>query len=168
MLSDKTPSRTQLWLGLTRPRTLLSGLSSVLVAIFYAASIGAINPLRTALLLIVAVSAQIGSNIANDLIDFKKGADTDERTGPLRPLSKGLLTEGEVRRALYISLAVLLASGIALVALSSWWLLLVGVAVALGACCDELLHPARDDRRPCGVALSYGHWSGEREYPHRK
>ena len=132
MLSDKTPSRAQLWLGLTRPRTLLSGLSSVLVAIFYAASIGAINPLRTALLLIVAVSAQIGSNIANDLIDFKKGADTDERTGPLRPLSKGLLTEGEVRRALYISLAVLLASGIALVALSSWWLLLVGVAVALG------------------------------------
>ena len=132
MVSDKTPSRAQLWLGLTRPRTLLSGLSSVLVAIFYASSLGPIDPLRTTLLLIVAISAQIGSNIANDLIDFKKGADTDERTGPLRPLSKGLLTEGEVRRALYISLAVLLVSGIALVALSSWWLLLVGLAVALG------------------------------------
>ena len=132
MVSDKTPSRAQLWLGLTRPRTLLSGLSSVLVSIFYASSLGPIDPLRTTLLLIVAISAQIGSNIANDLIDFKKGADTDERTGPLRPLSKGLLTEGEVRRALYISLAVLLISGIALVALSSWWLLLVGLAVALG------------------------------------
>ena len=132
MVSDKTPSRAQLWLGLTRPRTLLSGLSSVLVAIFYAASLGPIDPLRTTLLLIVAISAQIGSNIANDLIDFKKGADTDERTGPLRPLSKGLLTEGEVRRALYISLAIPLVSGIALVALSSWWLLLVGLAVALG------------------------------------
>lgn len=132
MVSDKTLSRAQLWLGLTRPRTLLSGLSSVLVAIFYAASLGPIDPLRTTLLLIVAISAQIGSNIANDLIDFKKGADTDERTGPLRPLSKGLLTEGQVRRALYFSLAILLVSGIALVALSSWWLLLVGVAVALG------------------------------------
>ena len=108
-MASSQPTRTQLWLGLTRPRTLLSGLSTVLVAIFYAAFIGPIDPLRTALLLVVAISAQIGSNIANDLIDFKKGADTEERTGPLRPLSKGLLTEGEVRRALYISLFVLLA-----------------------------------------------------------
>ena len=118
MARSSSPSRAQLWLGLTRPRTLLSGVSSVLVALFYALSLGSIDPLKTALLLIVAISAQIGSNIANDLIDFKKGADTDERTGPLRPLSKGLLTEGEVRRALF--------------ALSSWWLLLVGLAVGLG------------------------------------
>jgi 1,4-dihydroxy-2-naphthoate octaprenyltransferase len=131
-MASSQPTRTQLWLGLTRPRTLLSGLSTVLVAIFYAAFIGPIDPLRTALLLVVAISAQIGSNIANDLIDFKKGADTEERTGPLRPLSKGLLTEGEVRRALYISLFVFLASGITLVALTSWWLLLVGLAVGLG------------------------------------
>ena len=79
MVSDKTPSRAQLWLGLTRPRTLLSGLSSVLVAIFYAASLGPIDPLRTTLLLIVAISAQIGSNIANDLSEFNKGSDTDDR-----------------------------------------------------------------------------------------
>ena len=132
MARSSSPTRAQLWLGLTRPRTLLSGLSSVLVALFYALSLGSIDPLKTALLLVVAISAQIGSNIANDLIDFKKGADTDERTGPLRPLSKGLLTEGEVRRALYLSLAVFLASGLTLIALSSWWLLLVGLAVGLG------------------------------------
>ena len=126
MACSSSPSRAQLWLGLTRPRTLLSGVSSVLVALFYALSLGSIDPLKTALLLIVAISAQIGSNIANDLIDFKKGADTDERTGPLRPLSKGLLTEGEVRRALYLSLAVFLVSGLTLFALSSWCLLLVG------------------------------------------
>ena len=158
-MASLQPTRTQLWLGLTRPRTLLSGLSAVLVAIFYAAFIGPIDPLRTAVLLVVAISAQIGSNIANDLIDFKKGADTEERTGPLRPLSKGLLTEGEVRRALYISLFVFLASGITLVALTSWWLLLVGLALLLwarrfggadllrlGARGDELLHPTWDDR----------------------
>ena len=132
MARSSSPSRAQLWLGLTRPRTLLSGVSSVLVALFYALSLGSIDPLKTALLLVVAISAQIGSNIANDLIDFKKGADTDERTGPLRPLSKGLLTEGEVRRALYLSLAVFLVSGLTLIALSSWWLLLVGLAVGLG------------------------------------
>ncbi len=126
------PSRTALWLGLTRPRTLFSGLSSVLVALFYAASLGALDWVKAVLLIVVAISAQIGSNIANDLIDYRKGADTQERTGPLRPLSKGLLTEREVRCALYLSLFLLVGAGVALVALSSWWLILVGVFVVLG------------------------------------
>ena len=130
--SASAPSKLSLWIGLTRPKTLFSGLSSVLVAIFYAASLGAIDPLRTVLLVLVAVAAQIASNIANDLIDHRKGADTDERKGPLRPLSRGLISEREVRIALYLSLAVLLASGLWLIALSSWWLLLVGLAVVLG------------------------------------
>ena len=107
--SASTPSKLSLWIGLTRPKTLFSGLSSV-----------------------VAVAAQIASNIANDLIDHRKGADTDERKGPLRPLSRGLISEREVRIALYLSLAVLLTSGLWLIALSSWWLLLVGLAVVLG------------------------------------
>lgn len=130
--SASSPSKLSLWVGLTRPKTLFSGLSSVLVAIFYAASLGAIDPLRTVLLVVVAVAAQIASNIANDLIDYRKGADTNERKGPLRPLSRGLISEREVRIALYLSLAVLLASGLWLIALSSWWLLLVGLAVVLG------------------------------------
>lgn len=126
------PSRTALWLGLTRPRTLFSGLSSVLVALFYAASLGALDWVKAVLLIVVAISAQIGSNIANDLIDYRKGADTQGRTGPLRPLSKGLLTERGVRCALYLSLFLLVGAGVALVALSSWWLILVGVFVVLG------------------------------------
>ena len=130
--ASPTPSKLSLWIGLTRPKTLFSGLSSVLGAIFYAASLGAIDVLRTLLLLVVAVAAQIASNIANDLIDHRKGADTDERKGPLRPLSRGLISEREVRLALYLSLAVLLTSGLSLIALSSWWLLLVGLAVVLG------------------------------------
>ena len=130
--SASSPSKLSLWIGLTRPKTLFSGLSSVLVAIFYAASLGAIDILRALLLVVVAVAAQIASNIANDLIDHRKGADTDERKGPLRPLSRGLISEREVRLALYLSLAVLLTSGLWLIALSSWWLLLVGLAVVLG------------------------------------
>jgi len=104
----------------------------VLVALFYAGSLGAIEWVKALLLILVAVSAQIASNIANDLIDYKKGADTDERKGPLRPLSKGLLTEREVKQALYISLAALLICGISLIALSSWWLLFIGGFISIG------------------------------------
>ena len=131
--SSATPSKRRLYLGLLRPRTLLSGASSVLVAIFYAwATLPEVSLLKVLLLLLIAVSAQAASNVANDLLDFKKGADTSERQGPLRPLSRGLFTEAEVRRVLYLTLAVLLIAGGALLALSSWWLLGIGVAVVLG------------------------------------
>lgn len=125
-------ARTQLWLGLLRPRTLFSGLSPIIVTVAYASHEGSISWVIAGLLAIVAVTAQIASNIANDLIDYRKGADTAERTGPLRPLSKGLISEQEVKVALSVSLLLLLAAGIAVAALSSWWLLLVGLLVGLG------------------------------------
>ncbi|KGN85023.1 1,4-dihydroxy-2-naphthoate octaprenyltransferase [Porphyromonas sp. COT-290 OH860] len=127
-----TYSRPQLWLGLLRPKTLFSGLSSVLVAIGYAYSQSHSSWLISVLLILLAVSAQIASNIANDLIDYKRGADTEYRTGPLRPLSKGLISLREVRAALAVSLVVLLTCGLSLIAMSSWWLLLVGLAIVLG------------------------------------
>lgn len=131
-VTSSPTSKGALYLGLLRPRTLLSGVSSVLVAIFYAyASLAEVDLVKVALLLLVSVSAQSASNVANDLLDFKKGADTAERLGPLRPLSQGLLPEREVRGVLYLTLAVLVLAGIALLALSSWWLLAVGVAIVL-------------------------------------
>lgn len=126
-------SKLQLYLGLLRPKTLLSGASSVLVAIFYAwATLPQLDFLKVGLLLLVAVTAQMASNIVNDLQDHQRGADTTERQGPLRPLTHGLLSVGDVRRALYLVLALLIAAGISLLALSSWWLSLVGLGVVLG------------------------------------
>lgn len=132
MTKQSKPSRLQLWIGLTRLHTLPTGLSSVVVAIAYAMSLGMTSWWRAILLGVIAISAQIGSNIANDLVDYRKGADTAERKGPLRPLSRGLMTEREVCLALAISLATLLIAGIALMAATTWWLSLVGLAVVLG------------------------------------
>lgn len=126
------PSRLSLWLGLTRPRTLLSALSSVMVCVAYALSLGEVSWPRVLLLALIAISAQIASNIANDLIDYRKGADTEARQGPMRPLSRGLLTEREVLVALSLSLVVLVASGIALIASTTWWLSVVGLSVVVG------------------------------------
>lgn len=128
----ETPSKLKLHIGLLRPKTLFSGLSAVIVAIAYAYHEGYSNWLLATLLVLIALSAQAASNVANDLIDFRKGADTEDRTGPLRPLSKGLLTEGEVKASLYGCIAVLVASGIAVMALISWYLSLVGLFVVLG------------------------------------
>ncbi len=123
----------QLYFGLLRPKTLLSGLSSVLVPIIYTYSQkGAVSIGYSSLLILIALSAQISSNIANDIWDYKKGGDTSERKGPLRPLSKGLLSLKEVKYALAISFSCLLGFGALLSILVNPYLLLVGLAVALG------------------------------------
>lgn len=132
MTTTRPISKARLWLGLLRPRTLFSSLSAVLVAIFYAARSGMPPVLESCLLIGVALGAQISSNIANDLIDFKRGADTLERKGPLRPLSRGMLSERAVRRMLLLFLGLTLALGLWLIALSSWWLLTVALVVLLG------------------------------------
>lgn len=120
-------------MGLLRPKTLLSGLSSVIVPVAYAYAQDKITSWAiVACLVSVAVLAQIASNIANDLIDFYKGVDTDERKGPLRPLSQGLLSEKEVRVALYLNIVALLFVSGVLLSLSSWYLIIVGILVLIG------------------------------------
>lgn len=126
------PSKWHLYIGLLRPKTLFSGISPVLIAGAYALSQGYQQWLLLVLLLVIATSAQIASNIANDLIDYRKGADTELRQGPLRPLSKGLLQEREVKSALALSLVALLVSATAVMAMTSWVLAIVGLCVVLG------------------------------------
>lgn len=128
----QSPSKLSLYVGLLRPKTLFSGLSSIIVVVAYAYSQGYNDWGKASLLVAIAVLAQIASNIANDLIDYNKGADTEERKGPLRPLSKGLLSEREVKVALGINLVLLIAVGLLVMALSSWYLSLVGLFVVLG------------------------------------
>ncbi|MDY3089815.1 MAG: 1,4-dihydroxy-2-naphthoate octaprenyltransferase [Porphyromonas sp.] len=125
-------SRLSIYIGLLRPKTLFSGLSPIIVAVAYAYAQGYSDWVLAALLALIAVSAQIASNVANDLIDYRKGADTEARQGPLRPLSKGLIGEWEVAILLALVLLVLVAAGVAVMALTSWSLALVGLFVILG------------------------------------
>lgn len=124
-----------IFLSLTRPKTLFSALSSVLVAIFYSlySTDGNIDIVNAILLLVIGSSAQICSNIANDIIDFEKGGDTEERTGPTRPLSKGLTTKSQVWRILAVFMIILLVAALLLILRTSLYrLIIVGIFIILG------------------------------------
>lgn len=133
MNKTMTSSAVNSWLALLRPHTLPASISPVLVSIAYAICTERFVFLPALLALIVAVSAQTVSNIANDWFDYKKGADTDSRVGFDRVLSKGWLTEGQVLGALFFFISLLGLSGFLLCMISNWWLLLVGVAILVGA-----------------------------------
>lgn len=133
MNAKSSPSASRAWLALLRPHTLPASISPVAVAIAYALTDGTFRPLQAILALVVAVTAQTVSNVANDWFDYKKGADTDARVGFERGISKGWLSERQVLGALFFFIILLALSGLALCAVSSWWMLGVGIVVAIGA-----------------------------------
>jgi 1,4-dihydroxy-2-naphthoate octaprenyltransferase len=118
------------WLIGARPRTLPAAVAPVLVASALAGSY--FSPLPALLALFVSLALQVGVNYANDYSDGIRGTDTD-RVGPTRITASGLATPVSVKRAAFISFAFAAIAGLALSAMTSWWLILVGALAILAA-----------------------------------
>jgi 1,4-dihydroxy-2-naphthoate octaprenyltransferase len=86
----------------------------------------AIAALATALLL------QVGANFANDVSDFERGADADDRLGPQRATQLGWVTPDAMRAAAAASFALAVVTGLALVVRGGWPLAVLG-ALAIAA-----------------------------------
>ena len=104
------PSTFRVWLLAIRPATLPAAIGPVLVGLGAAIGSGAAFRADTAVAcLAVALLLQIAANLANDLADFRRGADTPDRTGPVRVAAAGLMTE----RRLEVGIGtVIAASGV--------------------------------------------------------
>jgi 1,4-dihydroxy-2-naphthoate octaprenyltransferase len=115
-----------------RPRTLPAAVAPVLVgaALAIADGVGRVDAILAAFG--VALALQVAANFANDVFDFERGADTDERLGPPRAVAQGWLTPTEMRRALAAALAAAALPGLWLIALGGWPIALAG-ALAIGA-----------------------------------
>ncbi len=74
---------------------------------------------------------QIGTNLANDYFDFKKGADTSSRTGPQRVTQAGLIAPGTVRNGFLLCFGLAFIIGIYLVYLSGWPIVIIGLLALL-------------------------------------
>jgi 1,4-dihydroxy-2-naphthoate octaprenyltransferase len=109
-----------------RPRTLAASVAPVLVGTAVAARIGQLKPLIAVLALFSSLFIQIGTNLANDYSDFKRGADK-ERVGPQRVTQSGLVQPAQVKRAAWIAFGVAMALGLVLAVLSGWPILIIGV-----------------------------------------
>ena len=125
-----SPDRTTgagTWLLAIRPATLPASVSGVVVGLGAAWATGAPFRLDTALgCMAVALLLQVCANLANDLSDFRRGADTPERLGPTRVTAAGLVTVRQLEVAIVL---VLIIAGIV-----GGWLAMLGgpVLVALG------------------------------------
>jgi 1,4-dihydroxy-2-naphthoate polyprenyltransferase len=123
-----TPSQ---WLAGARPKTLPAAVAPVLVGSGAAAALDGFRPVPALLALVVALALQVAVNYANDYSDGRRGTDAD-RVGPMRLVGSGAASPRQVLVAACLAFAVAGVAGLALAALSSWWLVAVG-AVCIAA-----------------------------------
>jgi 1,4-dihydroxy-2-naphthoate octaprenyltransferase len=130
-LAGPTASGIRIWLMAARIRTLPVAVAPVLVGTALAGFQGVFHPLRFLAALIGSVFIQVGTNLSNDYSDARRGADTEDRLGPVRVTAGGLVPPRQVLIATYVTFAIAVLAGIYLVAVSGWQLLLVGAASIL-------------------------------------
>jgi 1,4-dihydroxy-2-naphthoate octaprenyltransferase len=119
----------RIWLMAARPRTLPAAIAPVLVGT--AAAVEAVEEIRWGAFfaaLVGSIFIQIGTNLANDYSDAKRGADTEDRLGPVRVTSSGLIAPRRVLYATWLAFAVAVAAGTYLAAVAGPVIIAVGAA----------------------------------------
>src|SRR6202044_3641366 len=94
-----------------RPRTLPAAVAPVLVGTAWAGFAHVFHALRFVAALVAAIFIQVGTNLSNDYSDARRGADTEDRLGPVRVTAGGLVPPGRVLQATYASFGIAVLAG---------------------------------------------------------
>src|ERR687889_2010886 len=114
-----------------RPRTLPAAIAPVLVGTALAMTVADLRVGGFVAALLGAVFIQVGTNLSNDYSDARRGADTEDRLGPVRVTAGGLVPPRQVLIATYVSFGLAVLCGIYLIAVAGPILLLIGAASIL-------------------------------------
>jgi 1,4-dihydroxy-2-naphthoate polyprenyltransferase len=119
------PATMTPWVLAARPKTLSAAVVPVLIGTALAPA--PIRWLMFACALLGALFIQIGTNLVNDALDYKKGADTGERLGPVRVTQAGLLSAEAVMRFAFLCFVLAALFGVPLMLLGGWVIVAIGV-----------------------------------------
>ena len=123
----------KIWIECARLRTLPVSVAGVIMASGIAVLYHRFEWLPALLCFAFAVLAQVVSNFANEYYDFRRGTDKKGRVGPRRGVTEGDITPGLLLRVTIGTLAVACAVGCGLIPFGSWWLIPVGILIAVFA-----------------------------------
>jgi 1,4-dihydroxy-2-naphthoate polyprenyltransferase len=124
-------SGMRIWLMASRPRTLPAAVAPVLVGTAFAGFEHVFHPLRFLAALLGALFIQVGTNLSNDYSDARRGADAEDRLGPVRVTAGGLVPPRQVLIATYVSFGLAVLFGVYLIVVAGWVLLVIGAASIL-------------------------------------
>ena len=117
----------RMWLMAARLRTLPAAVAPVLVGTSIAVARDVFRPGAFIAALLGAILIQVGTNLSNDYSDARRGADTEERLGPMRVTAGGLVPPKTVLLWTYLTFGAAALCGVYLVVVAGWELLVLGV-----------------------------------------
>lgn len=130
------PGKLTAWKMASRPPTLTAAVAPVVVGSAVAFVEDGFHPFRAFAALLGALALQVGANFANDVFDFKRGADTGDRMGPPRATQMGLLSSREVLTGMWVAFAIATLAGVYLAFAAGW----VVVAIGLGSIAAAIIY----------------------------
>lgn len=116
------------WFLAARPKTLTGAAVPVIIGTALAIGDGYFNYTPALLCFTFAFLMQIAANFINDLIDFKKDSDREDRLGPERACAQGWITPKAMMFGIIITMVTASVAGLFLLAYGGKWLIAVGMA----------------------------------------
>ena len=110
-----TKNTIKMWIETARPKTLPLALATILTGSALAYRAGHFHWGITILCLLTTLFLQVLSNFANDYGDHQKGSDTAERIGPLRGIQQGAISAAQLKKGLYVMIALSFLCGALLI-----------------------------------------------------
>jgi len=127
----KEQNKFKNWILASRPKTLPAAVVPVVVGASLAYSQGKLILLNSLIALFCSLLIQIGTNFVNDLYDFLKGSDKEDRKGPQRVLANGFISVKEMKTGSALVFLLALIAGLYLVYVGGVIVLIIGVASIL-------------------------------------
>ena len=115
------------WVLAARPKTLAAALSPVAVGCALAAWMEEFRMIPALLCVLFAVCMQIASNFINDLSDFLKGNDREDRLGPRRACAEGWISPAAMKRGIIVVIVLALMAGLPLAWYGGWNMIFVAL-----------------------------------------
>ena len=119
------------WILAVRLKTLPAAISPVILGSALAYHDKTFSYIICIVTLLAAVLIQIGTNFANDVFDFYKGADRDDRLGPIRVTQAGLIKPQSMIRAMWYTFSMAIFVGVYLAFVGGWPIVVIGLASIL-------------------------------------
>ncbi|MEE8575795.1 MAG: 1,4-dihydroxy-2-naphthoate polyprenyltransferase [candidate division Zixibacteria bacterium] len=117
----------KVWILAARPKTLPAAIAPVMIGCVMAVSDGFFHLWSALATICAAIMIQVGTNLANDYFDFKKGIDSEGRLGPTRVTQSGMVRPETVRTATAVAFGLAFLIGIYLVYLGGLPILIIGL-----------------------------------------
>lgn len=132
-MEGTVPTKPKAWFLASRPKTLPAAVMPVLIGSAVAFHDSAFTPGPALAALFCALLIQIGTNFANDLLDFKAGMDTEQRLGPERAVANQWISEQEMFWGTVTAFGLTVPVGLYLIWIAGWPVLAIGLcSIAAG------------------------------------